>query len=223
VVILATLLAQWTNPLTGNSFNNPISSSLDTYLYNKMQQRTFDQSMAARRGQPQQQQRPGTPAAPVAPVVHKSLVASDFTPVAKGHPVVDAYLSSPAVNDQTRPAMRALFDGTFAELAKARKNNVATAMASALAMAMGILSGQPLSQAATQELVLGVNDLLAASPDFARLKPQDRQAMYDSLAMTAALLAVMQEVGRNNPQMKAQSVVAARGVLQQLTGSTGPN
>jgi len=51
--------------------------------------------------------------------------------------------------------------------------------------------------------------------------PRQKQAMYESLVMTAALLAMLQEAGRTNPQMAAQSLALARSALQQLTGSMG--
>ena len=76
-----------------------------------------------------------------------------------------------------------------------------------------------MSDASARELLLGVNDLLAQSPEFAALRPAQRQAMYESLGMTAAILAMLQEAGRTDPQMRAQSVGLAQSVLQQLTGS----
>ena len=71
-------------------------------------------------------------------------------------------------------------------------------------------------------LVIG-NRLLAQSPQFTRLKPADKQVMYETLVMTSALMAILQEGGKNNPHMRAQSVSLARSVLQQLTGSATVN
>jgi len=219
-LIFTILWAQWTNPLTGNQFNNPISSSLDSFLYGKMQQRMLEHSFAAQQGSAAQRGSAPQPAQrPPMSVAHKSLAASDFRPMGPGHPTVEGYLSSPNFNADTRRTMRAMFDTTFAVLGKARRNNVATALAGALGVAMGIVSQRPLSGAAAGELILNVNDLLAESPDFARLRPNEKQAIYETLVMTTALLAFMQQAGQSNPNLKAQSVVAAQAVLQRLTGS----
>jgi hypothetical protein len=204
--------AQWTNPYTGHQSNNPISSTLDTIIQGQMQQRMLERSMAARRGQT-----PPTPAA------HVNLAASDFRPAGKGHPTVEAYLNSPTLTPEARKMMRPVFDATFNMLAQTRKNNVATALASAVAIAEGIVSGQQYSAPAAQQLLLGVNDLLAQSPQFTRLKPADKQMMYETLVMTTALMAILQEGGKTNPEMRAQSVSLARSVLQQLTGSATVN
>jgi hypothetical protein len=211
LAVVVVLWAQWTNPYTGNQFNNPISSTLDTIIRGKMQQQMLEKSFSAHRGEK-----------PAAPVAHKSLAASDFRPVGKEHPTVDAYLSAPNLTPDARKTMRAIFDATFEALGKTRQNNVATALAGALAVAMGVATERPMSDAAGAELLLAVNDLLADSPDFARLKPKEKQAMYETLVMTTGLLSLLHEAGKSNLQVKNQSVALARNVLQQLTGSAGP-
>jgi hypothetical protein len=209
LVFFAMILAQqWTNPYTGHQFNNPISSTLDTIIQGKMQQQMLERSMAARRGQK-----------PPTVVAHANLAATDFKPAGKGHPTVEAYLSSPTLTPDARNMMRPMFDATFNMLAQTRKNNVATALASAVAIAVGIVSGQPYPAPAAQELLLGINDLLAQSPQFTRLRPADKQVMYETLVVTTALMAILQEGGKTSPEMRAQSASLARSVLQQLTGS----
>jgi hypothetical protein len=214
LVILAMIWAQgtWTNPYTGHQFNNPISSTLDTIIQGQMQQRMLEHSMAAQRGQK-----------PAAPAAHANLAASDFNPATKGHPTMDAYLQAPTLTPDARKMMRAMFDATFNMLAQIRRNNVATALAGAVTLSSGMLGGRQPTGPAAQELLLNVNDLLAQSPQFSRLKPKDKQVMYESLVMTTALLAILQEEGKNNPDMRAQGVALARSVLQQLTGSATAN
>jgi hypothetical protein len=211
LVMVAAVLAQWTNPYTSHQFNNPLSSTLDTIINGKMQQRMLEKSIAARQAQPA--------AAPVAPAAHKTLAATDFKPAAKGHPTVDAFLSSPGLAPDARTTMRSVTDATFAALGQVRPNNVAMALAAALGTATIIVSGQPMSDAASAQLIQGVNDLLAGSPDFTRLKSRDKQAMYEKLVMTTALLAILQEGGKTSPDLRAQSLATAQGVLQKLTGS----
>jgi hypothetical protein len=212
LVMFAMIWAQWTNPYTGHQFNNPISSTLDTIIQGQMQQRMLERSMAARRGQK-----------PATPVVHANIAATDFNPVGKGHPTMEAYLQAPTLTPDARKMMRAMFDATFDMLAQTRRNNVATALTSAVALSSGMVGGRPLTAPAAQELLLSVNDLLAESPQFSRLKPKDKQVMYETLVMTTAMLAILQEGGKTNPDMRAQGVALARSVLQQLTGSATAN
>jgi hypothetical protein len=208
LVIVAAILAQWTNPW-GQTHSDPLSSSLDTFINGRMQQQMLQKSFAAR--QPQQQ--------PAAPVVHKALTATDFRPAAKGHPTIDSLLSSPNLTPDVRTRMRTMVDATFATLGQVRQNNMATALGAALGTATVIVSGQPMSPAASAQLFQGVNDLLAESPEFARLKPRDKQVMYEKLVMTTALLLMLQDGGRTNPNLRAQSVATAQSVLLKLTGS----
>jgi hypothetical protein len=220
MAMVMALLAQWTNPYTHTTWNNPTSSLLDTFNYGRMQQHMLEKSFAARRADtPAGSMAPAARAAPSAPVAHRNLAASDFIPASRGRPTVETYLAAPNLTPQARQSMRAMFNATFDLLGKTRRNNVATALTGALAMASTIVSGQPMSDASARELLLGVNDLLAQSPEFAALRPAQRQAMYESLGMTAAILAMLQEAGRTDPQMRAQSVGLAQSVLQQLTGS----
>ena len=59
------------------------------------------------------------------------------------------------------------------------------------------------------------NDALAASPQFKRLSAADKQLMYDSLLLSAAVIAIVHQSGD-----KAASQQIAKGVLQSLVGIT---
>jgi hypothetical protein len=215
MAMVMALWAQWTNPYTHTTWNNPTSSLLDTFNYGRTQQHMLEKSFAAR-----QADRPAGPAArPAAPVAHRNLAASDFIPASHGRPTVENYLAAPNLTPEARQQMRAMFAATFDLLGRTRKNNVATALASVMGMATMIVSGRPMSDAAAREMLLGVNDLLAGSPEFATLRPAQKQAMYETLVIIAATLAMSQEAARTNPQMRAQSVSFAQSVLQTLTGS----
>jgi len=154
-LVALALLAQWRNPYTGTTWNNPNSSLLDTFNYGRMQQHLLEKSFARRQDSPAAPALAAARAAPNAPVAHKTLAASDFVPTGRGRPTVDAYLSSLTLTPQARQSMRAMFEATFDLLNRTRRNNVATTVASALGMATVIVSGQVTSEAVARESLLG--------------------------------------------------------------------
>jgi hypothetical protein len=202
--------AQWRNPFTGNTFNNPISSSLDTMILHSMQQRMLQQSIQAHQQ--------GT--AKAAKPKHVPLSKTDFKPPEKGHPVVKAFLDAAAPKADERKQFQKAIDETFGVVEKSlRKNNVATAFGLAIGTALEIVTGKESSEQADKELIAGINDELAAAPEFAKLAPKDKQTLNDTLVLTGALMIILHTAGQSDPAMKDASVSLAKAVLTQLTGS----
>lgn len=201
--------AQWRNPFTGNTFNNPLSSTLDTMILHSMQQRMLESSVQAHQ-----------PAKGKAKPKHQSLSKSDFKPPQKGHPVVAAFLDSVKLDTDQRRQFQQAIDATFNLVDKQlRKNNVATAFGLAIGTSLEIITGKQSSDEADKELIAGINDQLAAAPEFTKLAPKDKQTLSDTLVLTGALLVILHSAGESDAAMKDASVSMARTVLTQLTGS----
>jgi hypothetical protein len=201
--------AQWRNPFTGNTFNNPLSSSLDTMILHSMQQRMLQQTI-----QPRQQ------GAAKGKSKHVPLSKTDFKPAEKGHPVVTAFLDGVAAKPDERKQFQKAIDETFALVEKSlRKNNVATAFGLAIGTALEVVTGKESSEDADTALIAGINDQLAAAPEFTKLAAKDKQTLNDTLVLTGALMIILHTAGQSDPAMKDASVSLARAVLTQLTGS----
>lgn len=206
----ATAHAQWRNPYTGTNWNNPMSSLADTMLYNSMQRQMLQASLNAQNKKK---------AAAAAAATHAPAATLDFKP-APGHPAVKAFLDGANLPADQRAAFQQVIDATFTEVEKRlRKNNLATGMGVALAAALEIKSGQEVPEDRVDELWASINDMLVASPEVKKLKPDQMQTMYDSLIMTTAIMLTFHELGKSDPKMKQASVDFASNVLATLTGS----
>lgn len=218
-LLVATLLisgdarAQWRNPFTRSTFNNPLSSSLDSMILHSMQQRMLEQSIHARQQ--------GTAKAKPK---HVSLSKTDFKPAEKGHPAVTAFLEAVAAKPDERKQFQKAIDETFGLVEKSlRKNNVATAFGLAIGTALEVVTGKEASEEADKELIAGINDQLAAAPEFTKLAAKDKQTLNDTLVLTSALTIILHTAGQSDPAMKDASVSLAKAVLTQLTGSATGN
>jgi hypothetical protein len=108
--------AQYRNPFTGNTFNNPISSSLDTMIMHSIQRQTLLKQLGAKKA----------PAAKAAPAKHQPLAATDFVRVDAGRPAVKAFLAQAKLPAETQAALMQIVDATFATFERDwRKDNVA--------------------------------------------------------------------------------------------------
>jgi hypothetical protein len=201
--------AQFRNPYTGTTWNNPVSSSVDTMLLHHTQKKMLERSIAAQQGKKA-----------AATVARAPLTASDFVPAKKGRPAVKAFLDSAGLPKDQRAAIEQVIDLTFAAVEKGgRKNNVATAMGIAIGAALMIANGKEIPDDDLSELTLGINDVFAVTAEFKQLDAAARQDIYESLIMTTALLATFHELGTSDAAMKKASVDLAKAVLQKLTGS----
>lgn len=207
--------AQWTNPYTGNTWNNPVSSQLDTMILHSMQRKMLERSLAAKQGKASAKDG----RKPVKPPSHRAASASDFKP-GKGHPTVDAFLASSGLDEPQQQALRQVIDATFVAVeGQLRAHNVASALGFAIAASLQIVSGKEVGDDEVRELILGINDLLAANPTFVKLKAADKQQLYDAMIMMGALLITFHTAGESDPKMKETAIEMAKGLLAQLTGS----
>jgi hypothetical protein len=150
------------------------------------------------------------------PVKHKPASASDFTP-RKDRPAIDAFFAQNPMAPEHERLMRAMVEqlnkGIETQL---RKNSVASAMGLTIATATSIADRKDLGDDALRELIAGFNDQLAASADFQKSKPDEKQALYDHLLLTTAVLVTLETLGTRDPGMAANAVATSKAVLVEL-------
>src|SRR5262245_5000331 len=170
VVISALLLpgvasAQWRNPITGGTFNNPLSPALDEQILHAMQKHMLEASVQAHKT-----------AKGKAKPKHQPLSKTDFKPEHKGRPAEITFLDSLKLDSDQRRKFQEAIDATFNLVnTQLRKNNVATSYGFAIGTSIEVVTGKPASEEADRELIAGINDQLAAAPEFAKLTVKEKQ------------------------------------------------
>lgn len=160
-----------------------------------------------------------TSAPTVAVAQHLPMEATDFTPAAPGHPLVEQILLSQPYTDEQRAALRLQFDEISARVAQAaRPNNLAAVVSAAVCGAMYLI-GNEVSDADGDRYLSAVNDRLGASPDVAALSPAQKQDLSDGLIFQITMANLLANAGPNYPQAKELSVQLAQALLLQITGS----
>ena len=212
--------AQYTNPYTGNTFNNPMSSFLDTMIMHKMQQQMLLKSFERRRNQPtgstSSPRAETTPAAPAFPIT-----ATDFRPTGTRLVVDTLVQATPGATVEQKQALRTVYLGTLSAFEKeARKNNVAYALAFLLGASIQVVTGKEVPDDDAHELARGLNDILGGTPEFRQLTPQAKQSLYEAAIITGGLIMVMQQMGaeQNDESLKKQARELAQTMLEQLGG-----
>lgn len=167
----------------------------------------------------------GAPAKPrvEAPAVrHQPANASDFKP-GPTRPSVDAYLASQRFPRAQEKLMRDLFDLMFTQVeTHLRKHNVATAVGFVLVTAISISRGVEVGDDEVMETIANLNDALAGDAGFKKMTHAERQAVYDSMIMTGALLIYLQTAGKQDPRVEAQAREVASAIVEQLSGVAKP-
>ena len=201
--------AQYSNPFNGMQWGNPTSAMLDTMLSADIQRMGWQKQLDKGTGVARVQR--GR--------VHAPLASTDFRPPAKGHPTVDAFVASMSADPATQQQYRAAVESAFTAIGRARGNNLATAIAATIGTARSILDGREMPDGEWSALRVSINDALARSPDFSRLHPRDKQAMYDALVIETALLGLSAAASQKDPAFRQTAVNLAHQILTQMTGS----
>ncbi|WP_035991345.1 DUF6683 family protein [Leptolyngbya sp. KIOST-1] len=196
--------AQFTNPYTFSTWNNPISSSADTAIMNRAFQRMIEGSSSS--------------SAPAAPA---PLSASTFRPVA-AQLMPQRLAADPALSPTERQQMAAVYsdlltfyhDWLGQEGEQRLQNNVAGAMTYLLLTSHYILNnGAELSQSDQEAMLQNFNEALSSDAHFQTLSAQAKQELYEILVISAALpLALFfegHEVGDPASVAEAQAMVEA--------------
>jgi hypothetical protein len=141
-----------------------------------------------------------------------ALSATDFKRDPRRPDVVAQLIATTNLASPEAEQAAAVLRATMAQLAGAgRRDHVATALALTIALAYIVTEKPEFDASKADDLVGGVNEVLAASPQFARLGNTERQAMYDSLLLSAAVIAIVHQSGD-----KAQAKAIAKHVLAEL-------
>ncbi len=147
-----------------------------------------------------------TPAPPSAPIS-----ATDFPRDPNGKDVVAQFIAATNLSGPDASKLATALRSTMAQLgAAARKDNVATAMTLLIGLSWGVLEKPGFDPSRADDLIPAVNDALAASPQFKSLGAVQRQEMYDSMLLSAAIIAIVHQGD------KQASKTIAQQTLQQL-------
>lgn len=92
-------------------------------------------------------------------------------------------------------------------------------MGLALGVSVLLVHGRELSDAESTELILGLDDVIAASPQWQAMTARQKQTINDSLILTSALIIQFAALGQQDEGMRQLSVGMARDLLARLTGS----
>jgi hypothetical protein len=195
---LAVLLAQDVNPYAGVRFDNPMGGWLDAATWQRIGARLT----------PKPGTRKPSPRAP--------LEATDFTPVQPRTAARAIVEGSKVSKEQGQALIEGLNAGLDAFEQQARKNNVAYALAFLIGASMQTLNEKEVSDAESDMLAQAINDELAASPSFKKLKPKQKQLLYETSIVLGALIGGMaaQAAEANDPELKKQAQAMARSALQ---------
>jgi hypothetical protein len=208
LLALALVLGQYTNPYTGVTWNNPMSNTLDTAIYNSMWKRATMRGLGLTP--------PGTVQdVPNAPP-RAAYTATDFKP-AGPRSVAQALVaqSKGVTKEQARALVEGLNAGIDSFEKEARKNNVAYALAFLLGVSVQVLSEKDVPDDKAEELAQLINDELAASASFKKTTPKQRQIVYETSIVTGALIGGMaaQAAQANDAEMKRQAQAMAAQAL----------
>ncbi|HEU4389314.1 MAG TPA: DUF6683 family protein [Blastocatellia bacterium] len=207
--------AQYTNPFTGRTFNNPMSSFADTLIMQKMQQQMLLKTIERRRNQTAS----APQAAPPAPAY--PITATDFRPTGTRLVVEPLVSATPDATAEQKQALRTVYLETLSAFEKeARKNNLAYALTFLLGASIQVVTGKDLPDEDAHELARGLNDILGGTPEFRRLTPQEKQSLYETAIITGGLIVVMQQMGveQNDESLKKQARELAQTMLEKLGG-----
>lgn len=176
----------WTNPYTGTTWNNPMSSYLDTVIMNGIWSRFPSSSAEAE----------PTEAEALPPVG-----ASAFVPQS-GRLQVQAVAAGLTDDPQLRAGLTDLFEAglqQFETIARedGREHNVALAFTYLVGVSYLVYTGgdEP-SERALESVWEAVHRTLAESPDFQRSSHAERQGFYETLVVLATLPLAGYQEGR---------------------------
>jgi hypothetical protein len=186
-------------------------------IMHRMQQKMLLKSFEQRRG------RSSTDAGtkPTAPAPAYPLTATDFRPSGT-RLTVDALVSgTQGATAEQKQALRTVYLETLSAFEKeARRNNVAYALAFLLGASVQVVTGKEVPDDDAHDLARGVNDILAATPEFRSLTPREKQSLYEVAIITGGMIAVMHQMGveQNDESLKKQAIDLAQTMLEKLGG-----
>jgi hypothetical protein len=123
-----------------------------------------------------------------------------------------------ALTPEQKTVMRVMYFQLLDDFEKLnRKNNMAAALTFAVRASLLAVYGKQLSQAEIDQLGWNFNSVLAATPQFITMSPQEKQVLYESLIIMGGTITVLQTEGmqQNNLVMQVQATELGQAVLKQ--------
>lgn len=149
---------------------------------------------------------------------HRPANATDFEPT-PDRPAVEAYLAAQRLPRERVELLRELFALTFTQVeTHLRKHSVATAVGFVLLTAISVSRGVEIADEEVLETIANLNDALAGDAAFRKMTHAERQAVYDSMIMSGALLIYLQTAGKQDPNIERQAIQLAGAIVEQLSG-----
>lgn len=225
-LLLVTLLAaplaraQYVNTLTGRQFNNMYAANAD-FLMSQMINNSLFQMRMTSMAQVQRDaaKKAAPPAAPTPAKYQFPLSATDFKPAGKR--TVPEQLAASAATPEEREQLvqlcRQLQQAIEAQ-PDVRKHNLATAVTVLLGASIQVVSQKEIDDAASDDLLRVINDIIAATPDFKKMTPAQRTAAYDAFLITGGLIAGLDANAKetNDPALAATAKELALAALAQF-------
>jgi hypothetical protein len=203
-ILTRTAAADWHNPYTGNTWNNPISSTLDTFIQGRIQEKALWASFAKKNG-----------AQPQSTAKHQPYTKTDFRP-GRQRLVVDSVIATVAQTPEQHQVLANAMERFFDRYERTtRKYNVAYAIAFLIRTSLQV-NGKKLDDAQGEQLALTINDMFALSPQFMMANATDRQKLYEMCVTVAGLIAMFDDMGKQDLVWANAAKLLARQSLAML-------
>ena len=122
---------------------------------------------------------------------------------------------------EEKKQFEAVFTSAFAQIEGDkgfRKNNVANALTFLIVASLTVALERDVPEADADALVVGLNDLLGADPDFKKLAAKDKQQLYEGSIVIGGLIGGLYSAALENKDaaLKKQAQELARGMLAKF-------
>jgi len=219
----ATAQAQYTNSMTGRSFNNMYAANADRIMSQMIQQAGYQAMRSSIEASVKKNAAAGggaTAAQAPAKVAYKlPITATDFKPA--GTRNVPEQLAAQVPNAAERAQVVAAGKQILKTIEATpgfRKNNVAAAMTVIVGVSIQVLKGTEIPDAESEAMMRALNDQLGATESFKSLPAADRTRMYDTFVVIGGFIAGIAQAGaeKNDAALQEQARTMARDALAQF-------
>lgn len=151
------------------------------------------------------------------------ITATDFTP-SSNRIVPDQLVNEiPNLSAEQKNTLRNAYNQTLSVFeTKIRKNNLGSSFAFLLATSQQIAEKRQVSGQEMMSLVDYYNNVVASSPEIGKFSGQQKQALNESLILTAATMDALYTKGvmEKDPAMQKQAMDMAKSYVKTLTGKS---
>jgi len=225
LVVAATprdVAAQYTNPYTSRTWNNPMSSYLDTVILHRMQRTMLERQIAARYGVRKRESAPVgrvVPSSPKPATWSFPIEATDFRPTGTRLLPETLAASTPGATAEQKDVLKNIYHQSLEAFEKeARKNNVAYALTFLLGASLQIVTEKEIPDEDAEQLARELNGALAAIPEFQKLSSKEKQAIYEVSVITGGFMMTLHQLGvtENDDGLKQQAKELAQSIVSSF-------